>query len=114
VEAHLGLGAPLGVLGVAADYSLLPAVSMGAGLGVGSGLDGPSPHAALLAHLRPVYGVRNALVVDAGYSFGGYRRFQLDLAGHGPSTRYRAGADLAHWLQIGMGWERGATRSVWR
>jgi hypothetical protein len=109
IEAHLGLGTPVGGLGVSADYSLVPEIALGAGAGIGSGFDVPSTlHTAALARLRPVYGVRNAFVANLAYSTGGYQEPRLDLGmGHSSATR-RYGAERAHWFQLDLGWERRA------
>lgn len=107
-EAHLGAGTPVGGIGVTADYSVVPALALGAGIGIGSGLDGETPHAAAIMRVRPFYGVRNAFVTNLSYSVGGYKELSLDLGMGHSSTDRVAGADVAHWAQVDFGWERHA------
>lgn len=109
IEGHIGAGTPVGQIGVTADYSFLPEIAVGGGLGFGSGLDTPTLHTAAIVRLRPLYGAHNAFVSNVAYSTGGYKELELDLGmGHGgpPETYY--GAERAHWFQFDLGWERRA------
>jgi hypothetical protein len=62
----------VGELGITSDFSVFPEVALGAGLGIGSGLDAPTPQVVAITRLRPFDGVNNAFVANLAYSTGGY------------------------------------------
>ncbi|HEX4341338.1 MAG TPA: hypothetical protein VH062_35765 [Polyangiaceae bacterium] len=107
VEAHVGAGTPEGALGLVFQYFVLPALSIGAGVGIGSAEpNGSIFHGSVIAQVRPARGKRNALVFGGAFSTGGYRRLSIDLAvdGGGDDTR-TVSAHWAHFLQGDIGWE---------
>ena len=109
IEGHIGAGTPVGQLGVTADYSFLPEIAVGGGVGFGSGLETPTLHTAAIVRLRPLYGIRNAFVANVAYSTGGHKELELDLGmGHGGPQETYYGAERAHWFQFDLGWERRA------
>lgn len=110
-RSHLGYATPVGEVGLTADYSFAPEWALGAGLGIGSGLNGPSPQVAAIARLRPWHGFQDAFVTNLSYSTGGYEFFDLKLpmGGGVPGDPHdTTGADRAHWIQLDVGWERRA------
>ena len=72
--AHLGVGAPIGVLGLSGEYAFTPWAS--AGLGVGS-VDGKSANVAAMGRWRLPLGEHFGTGVGVGASFG--RPFTIDL-----------------------------------
>ncbi len=74
IEGHVGLGTPLGALGVALDVTPIKWVSLNAGVGAGLG-DGKQAsltrQIAFGARGRYSFG-RTALALGGGYSFGPY------------------------------------------
>jgi len=106
LEGHVGFGTPVGALGFVAEYSILPFLGVGAGVGIGSGPDGGNHfHGALVTRVRPLRGRTNALVIGAAYSFGGYKRFELFIPNDQPSNYFSAQGDWAQWAQADIGWE---------
>ncbi len=110
IEAHLGFATPVGALGAVVEYSVTPFLGLGAGFGVGSGPeDGNNLHGALLTRFRPFRGKTNALELGAAYSFGGFRKFELNI-GDSPPPNVADRADWAHWAQFDIGWEHRAEK----
>ena len=112
LEAHLGIGTPVGFAGGFVDYGLSEAFTVGAGAGAGSG-PGPdylSLHVGAGARWRALLGELNAGYLALEYSTGGYRYFQ-DYASPpivGDSSRHtdtHITAERAHWLEASAGWE---------
>jgi hypothetical protein len=71
VEAHLGIGTPVGLVGIAFDYS--PWALLGLNLGVGLGVSGPEyAFTSRVRLLRVGRRTRVALYLGAGVSGGSY------------------------------------------
>jgi hypothetical protein len=103
LEVHLGLGMPLGLVGVAADYSVLDWWAVG----VGGGVNNAGPQGAVLSRIRVVGNLRKALTVEAGYSLGNYQHgdFFDDVGGDTPANGWDTGYELrvspAHFIYLG-------------
>jgi len=105
LEAQLGLGAPLGLAGVAADYSVLPWLSAVAGAGWSTG--GLQVSAGARARLLPI--ARSRLTLQLDYSLGGAMVSSTPVVGGGGAEIQ---AERAHWLHAALGVERRAANGV--
>jgi hypothetical protein len=113
LQAHLGLGTPVGTTGVSLEYLAAPAISVGAGLGYGSGT--PGLHTALSAMLRPARGANDAFVIGLALSTGSYERRGLFQSGNRNDTFTEYRSNWAHFLQLEFGYEsRGDQGSLFR
>jgi hypothetical protein len=112
LELHAGLGTPVGYLGVALDYSPLRWLSIDAGVGIGSGREGGSAHAALGARARLLRLGERRIYAGVDYSTGGWVATSLDPVGglaprHGGSEDSRVVyAKRLHWVQPAVGIEQ--------
>jgi hypothetical protein len=103
VEVRFGIGTPVGALGAVFLRAIAPQVSLGGGIGVGSG---PTPasmvHGAAIAQLRPIVGTNNALLLELSVSGGGYLEpdIGLDHGNHAPW-----GSPFAVFTQVAFGYE---------
>ena len=111
VEGHLGLGTPVGVLGIALDYSPWPLL----GLNLGIGLGGAGPQYAFTSRLRLLrlgHRTRVALYLGAGVSGGSYEEptplaafpvdgSQTESAGERAHFHW----DVAYWTNVEAGVE---------
>jgi hypothetical protein len=114
LEAHVGIATPVGEFGFVSEYSPHPIIGLGIGVGLGLrfGADIGSNNSngfrgALLARFRPLRGKKNALVLGAAYSFGGFQRFEVHIGDTDPPP-IADRANWAHWAQFDIGWERRA------
>ena len=103
LEAHLGLATPVGTAGFIAEYSVLPFLGLGAGVGISPGNRENTVLGAIVARLRPLRVRQNALVIGTAYSFGRFHLFQFNI---GDTPSETIGAPLAHFAQADIGWER--------
>jgi len=105
IESQLGLGAPLGLIGIALDYSPMPVLGLNVGVGLGLG----GVQYAFAARLRVIrWGHRNhfAAYLGAGVSAGGYNTDYAALdtwpeALERPSPHYHW--DTAYWTNLEAG-----------
>lgn len=123
LELHLGVAAPTGALGGVLDYSLLPWLSLGCG--VGTNFVGAAGECRL--RLRWIRRRNKSLYFGAGLSGGPHRQTPLSRAGifaiplapmsamgHGPPPASRDW-DFAKWANFELGFEhRGLTGGVIR
>lgn len=107
---------PLGLVGVAADYSVLDWWSLGLGIGTNNrGVQG-----AALTRIRVIGGLRKALTLETGYSVGNYQGSDFlgnmmgSHAGIGVDSGYEFRVSPAHWIYIGPGYESRAGHFVFR
>jgi len=109
LEAHVGIGTPVGFAGGYVEYALAEAIAIGAGAGAGSGSNWLSLHLGAGVRWRALLGELNAGYVALEYSTGGYRDFEsYSLMPSGLSERWtdtEVTADRAHWLEPSLGWE---------
>lgn len=118
LEARFGLATPTGALGVAGEFSIIP--QLGLGCGVGLNLDGTEYGCWLRA--RPVLNEHRAFTVSSGVSFAPFTQNDLSAGGvfgfftsamtagrEGPGPPDRAWKE-AYWLNTDVGYEsrRGA------
>jgi hypothetical protein len=108
LEAHMGLATPVGFFGVTVEYSPIPMV--GIGVGIGTNYLGYAP--AVLARFRPLQGARDALVVSAAYSFGKYGFKVGSFDGSTDSGEGYWHSDLLQWAQADIGWEHRAHKGL--
>jgi hypothetical protein len=103
IEANLGLGTPLGFLGVALDYAVLPTLSLNAGLGIG----GAGPQGAVSARFRiPVFTERFAPYLGVGLSGGPYTPGTFCIpAGDGDCDTSPFHWNTAYWANFEAGTE---------
>ncbi len=102
-------GSPTGVLGVSADYAVLPWFSIAGGAGVGglitTGPDGgPTPLFALSGRVRSIGDPENAAAAAIGLSTGPYAQgtFCVDCSPDGDTIRTW---DWAYWADFSIGYE---------
>jgi hypothetical protein len=108
IEAHAGVGTPVGYVGGILEYGLSGLVGVGAGLGAGSGpYSGSHLHAAVLARFRPVRGPHNAFSIGTAISFGA---FETPFISGDTTPVYEA--SWATFLQIDAGWEYRTTHGT--
>jgi hypothetical protein len=103
LEAQFGLGAPLGLVGIALDYSPVPAI----GINLGVGLGGAGPQYALSTRLRVFrFGHRAhfAPYVGLGASAGAYNQTEWGLVGGDPPTTVFHW-NTAYWMNLETGME---------
>jgi hypothetical protein len=118
LEARFGLATPTGALGVAGEFSIIP--QLGLGCGVGLNLDGTEYGCWL--RTRPVLNEHRAFTVSSGVSFAPFTQNDLSAGGvfgfftsalasgrEGPGPPDRAWKE-AYWLNTDLGYEsrRGA------
>lgn len=116
LSLELGLGTPVGLLGVVAEYNLLDELALGAGLG----LNDHGPIWAVRARARPLIGVSragtlHALFVEAAFSRGQYAGMpSLGLSAmcegnpddpDSPCYSVRVVPEAVSWAQFELGWE---------
>lgn len=107
LELQLGIGGPLGLLGVALDVALLPRWSLGVGAGLGLG----GPQLAVFTRVRLMGNDRRAFFVEAASSGGNYRAVNFiggmmageDAPNHDDGYEYRVRP--AFWVYVGAGYE---------
>jgi len=127
-QVTLGLGTPVGYAGIVGEWSPLPRVSVGAGIGLGGGTEssgclpsgvvgvcsGPLRdriQVAVLSRFRVVQRHHMAFFIGGGFSGGGYSWDELttDEPAH-------KSADRAYWANFEIGverrWESGVTFSA--
>jgi hypothetical protein len=104
LEAQLGLGTPLGIAGIAADYSVLPWVSVLAGAGWGMG----GVQLSVGSRARLLRMGRSRLTLQLDYSIGGAALSSSAGVGGGAEIR----AERAHWLDAAVGVERRMASGV--
>ncbi|HEX4336397.1 MAG TPA: hypothetical protein VH062_10825 [Polyangiaceae bacterium] len=108
IEAHAGVGTPVGYVGGIFEYGVSGLVAVGAGLGTGSGpYSGSHLHAAVLARFRPVRGPHNAFSIGTAVSFGA---FQTPFFSGDTTPVYEA--SWATFLQLDAGWEYRTTHGT--
>jgi hypothetical protein len=99
-----GFGAPLGLLGVAGQYALAEALSLGAGAGINSqGLQ-----LSVFADLRPLHWSARSVAIAVGpqvaYATGPWAPLEIHASGHDTNDAQYV-FDRAHWLQVDLGVE---------
>jgi hypothetical protein len=116
LHAITGLGTPVGYLGVVAEYSPIPVISLGVGAGLGGGTEtnecdardihvcsGPFKdrvQVAASAYVRPVRRGQVAMLIGGGFNAGGYSWDEFtDQPSHKTTAR-------AYWANIELGVER--------
>lgn len=119
LEIQAGVGTPLGLLGLAVDFSPLDWWSVGAGVG----WDELGPQGALLTRLRLLGNTRKALSLDTAFSYGDYKGYNLiaRLVGGGERARtgpedysYSLHVEPAHRLYLGPGYDSRAGSFAFR
>jgi hypothetical protein len=101
IEAHVGVGTPIGYYGGVVEYGLSGLVGVGLGVGRGSGpYNGSKVHSAVLARFRPIRGAHNAFSLGTAISFGGFEIPYIT----GDSTPIYS-ANWAVFFQADAGWE---------
>jgi hypothetical protein len=109
-ELHLGLGTPLGFIGVALDYAVTPMLSVNAGVGLG----GSGPQGAVSARLRiPSFSAHSAPYIGLGLSGGPYTPWSLCIpAGEGDCSPPAYHWDTAYWVNFEAGGEMRTPSNV--
>lgn len=108
LEGHLGIATPVGFFGGTVEYSPAPYFAIGAG--VGTNFLGPV--GAFLMRLRPLFGVRDALVISGAYSVGEYGFQPISLDGSEGSGKGYWHASPLQWAQVDVGWEHRARKGL--
>jgi hypothetical protein len=108
LEGHLGIATPVGFFGGTVEFSPSPYLAIGAG--VGTNFVGPV--GAFLARLRPLFGVRDALVISGAYSIGQYGFAPISLDGSAGSGNGYWRASPLQWAQFDVGWEHRARKGL--
>jgi hypothetical protein len=108
LEGHFGMATPVGLAGITVEYSPLPVLALGAG--IGTNFLGPEP--AALVRVRPLDGVRDALVVSAAYSVGPYGFKPISIDGSAGSGKGYWHANALQWVQGDIGWEHRSRKGL--
>jgi hypothetical protein len=108
LEAQVGLGMPVGAIGVNAVYHVTPWLGAGAGVGIGSGPRETDVHYAALLQLRPIRRVMNAFYLGGALAGGGYHRPHYGSGG----LDIEQYSGNAFWAHFDLGWELRPSRST--
>jgi hypothetical protein len=113
-DVTLGGGTPIGTFGVSVDRHLTPSLSIGGGLGVGSGPSGGAAtnlHAGVFVRVRPVRSHKHALVIEGALSGGPYKR-NLVLDGAEAPNSAGVSTNSAYFFQAALGWEKRSEKGL--
>jgi hypothetical protein len=113
LELHLGVGTPVGFIGLSLDHAPVRWLSGSAGFGLGSGRDGGSLHVALGGRARLFVSDTGAFYFGADYSTGEWILTDVDLSfvpAHGsspePQFEMTIYSNRMHWIQGSVGYEK--------